>query len=311
MIFHPLTNIRRHPTEEWDVAFSQMDELYADFEALELSKLASSRIRAYRDAFTWLSSMMKGKNLKNGKDKTHLANAEKMLHAIVEFHQIRTIVEASRISANSESWRTQLKRLISGTPFQKNQAQQNSARDFQFESYLGAVCELSGYQVVFEEPDLMIRDNLIQFGLAAKRPKNPRKIETNYRKAARQIKHSGSPGLIALDLSMALYCDKCINTNELEGATAFVELAIDHFRESSQHWLQASYRDSQIFGVLITLHLPVLKFGHAVAAQLASATRWELILNCEPTDPRFQWGIDFASRCEQGLFGPRKPNEFE
>jgi hypothetical protein len=298
------TNIHRFPLQEWDVNFRQMNELYADFDALGLATLGSSRIRAYRNAFQWLESI-------RGKDKEHfkLANAERVLHTMVEFHQLRTIVAAARSSKDDATWRAQLERLISGLPFPKDASEQSAARDFQFESYIGAVCELSGYRVRFEEPDVLVQDGARLFGLAAKRPRNPRKAEANCRKAVRQIGRSGHPGLVALDLSSALYPNKCINTNDLRSATAFVEAATRRFADANLRWLSAVCRSNNSFGALLTIHLPVINFGHPRAPQLATATRWDVVILCNSDDPRFQWGFDFARRCELGLFGPRSSTE--
>src|SRR5262249_57997256 len=119
-------------------------------------------------------------------------------YTMVEFHELRTIVEAARSSEDRATWQAQLERLISGAPFPKGASEQSAARDFQLESYIGAVCALSGYSVRFEEPDVLVQDMSCMFGLAAKRPRNPRKAEANCRKAVRQIERSGHPGLVAM-----------------------------------------------------------------------------------------------------------------
>ncbi len=295
----------RFPSQKWDVSFRQMDDLYADFEALGLGKLGASRIGEYRKAYQWFESIQ-------GKDKSHLdlVKMEKLLHTLVEFQELRTIVAAARGAIDKAHWHAQLKTLISGHPFPDCTSQQSSARDFQFECYLGAVCALSGYKVRFDEPDVVVEDGSCIFGLAAKRPRNLRKIEANCRKAVHQIECSGRSGLVALDLSLSLYPKKCINTNDVTGAVALLEAATQNFAQQNLTWLTKVCQSHHSFGVLLTIHLPVLIFDSPVP-RLATSKRWEVMLLCSPTDSRVKWGLEFASRCELGLFGPRSPNELE
>jgi hypothetical protein len=134
-------------------------------------------------------------------------------------------------------------------------------------------------------------------------------LQANCRKAVDQIERSGLPGLVALDLSLALYPSKCINTNDLEGAIFFVEEAVRAFTQANLQWLTAVCRGNQSFGALLTVHLPVLNFGHPGGPQFATAKRWDIMLLCSRDHPGFQWGLDFARRCELGLFGPRSIDE--
>jgi hypothetical protein len=183
--------------------------------------------------------------------------------------------------------------------------QQSSARDFQFESFVAAVAELSGYRIRFDEPDMVVQNDICTFGIAAKRPRSSRTIEKNCRKAVRQIQQSGIPGIVALDVSLALYPKKCINTNALAGALTSVEVAVNRFVTERYNMLYDICAGDHVLGVLASLHLPVLNFGHAVGPQLATAIRWTVVPFCAPSDKRLGWILQFAQVSELGLFGPR------
>ena len=204
-------------------------------------------------------------------------------------------------------WNARLCQLVSGAEFSTLESNTASARDFQFESFIGAVCELSGYAVRFDEPDIVVTENDKAFGIAAKRPRNERRIENNCKKAVRQIRNSGMSGLIALDLSFALQADKCVNTNDLRGAQVHVEEVVNGFIHENNARLQQLCRDECVLGVLAHLQMPVINFGYPDGPQLATAIRWTVAPFFESQIDGFFWANEFSRKCEIGLFGPRSP----
>lgn len=274
-----------------------IQDVYAQFETLGIPTVGSSRIKAYRDVFISLDRARQRKGQLTQK------LAEKVLHTIVEFAQLQTILKAARTSNEQESWQCQLRKLISGPGFSTKESKHSAARDFQFECLVAAISELSTYFIQFNEPDVLVKKNNKVFGIAAKRIQSLRKVEANCRKGAQQVIKSGIPGVIALDLSFALYPNQCINTNALEGALRFVEIAANKFVADHYKKLETLCRDQMVLGVLVNLQLPVLNFGHEAGPQLATAVRWTLVPFCSSGDERLGWILQFADSCRLGILG--------
>ena len=154
-----------------------------------------------------------------------------MLHSTVEFAQLKTIVRAAASSSDREAWDCQLRRLISGMsiPLPGPNTARCPAHDFQFETYVAAIAELSGYNVSFAKPDVMVRRGGHTLGIAEKRARSMKRIEKNCQKATDQICQSGMEGVFALDISFALYPNQCVNTNDLLGAAADLSIVTYNF----------------------------------------------------------------------------------
>jgi hypothetical protein len=73
-------------------------------------------------------------------------------------------------------------------------------RDSLFEYYVGARFKAAGCKTADEEPDLMCTFQGIKFGVAVKRF-NLEKMESHLRKARDQIRNTGKPGIIAVDIT--------------------------------------------------------------------------------------------------------------
>ena len=293
-------NLIRCNFDTWEANFAEIKQIYYEFEKLGIPTLQASRINSYRTAF---------QKLKDAADKGEFLDLDlghKMINAQVEFSQLRRIVSATQATTNNEDWRKRLNQLASGHELSAEDLKNTSARDFQFETFIGAVCKLSGYQIEFDEPDLIVADKDVRFGIAAKRPRSHKTIEKNLRKAAKQVQKSGIEGIVALDLSFALYADKCINTNDLSGSHLFVKSAVDNYVKTNFDRIKHLCREELVMGALLHLHLPVLSFeAPNESPRLATAIRWTIVPFIEDKFERFLWALDFSKRCEIGLFGKR------
>lgn len=296
-------NIERCNFNEWDENLREIEAIYAAFQSLGVPTVSLSRINAYRQAFKSLLVYSQQKR------QLDLPLAGSIVNTMVEFHQMKTIVKAVKSSKNPEVWKDRLRPLISGAEFATRESNTASARDLQFESFVGAVCELSGYTIRYAEPDIILTEDSEVFGIAAKRPRNTLKIEKNYKKAVHQIRDSGLPGLIAIDLSFALQKDKCINTNDLSGAQMLVEEVANRFVRINYDRLRNLSTDDKILGALVHVQMPVINFGHPAGPQLATAIRWTVAPFNKSDEEAFRWGCAFSRKCEVGLFGPQPPEE--
>jgi hypothetical protein len=292
-------DIERFTETGFDENLREIRDVYSQFEQLGMATIPSSRINSYRAAFESLKLCAK----ENRRPVQSLA--ELVLHTTVEFAQLKTIAKAAAASPRRAAWDGQLRKLVSGMSIPTPESKHSPAHDFQFESYLAAVSELSGYDVRFAEPDVVVQGDGHDFGIAAKRPRSKRRIEKNCRKAANQITRSGLPGLVALDVSFVLYPNQCVNTNDLAGALVFAQAASNKFVAEHYQTMRDACRDDGVLGVLVCLQLPVLNFGRDEGPQLGSVVRWLVVPCCEPNDERLKWVLEYAGKCEIGLFGPR------
>jgi hypothetical protein len=102
-------------------------------------------------------------------------------------------------------FRALLDRLLSDSVLPQDDRKESEGRDAQFELYIAALCQNAGLSpVAYEEPDVTCMVDGIKFGVAAKRIKSLSQLEKHVRKGAKQIQRSGLPGVVALELSLAL-----------------------------------------------------------------------------------------------------------
>src|SRR5262249_19728527 len=95
-----------------------------------------------------------------------------------------------------------LQKLLAGHALPQSE-RHTISRDTQFELYIAAVFRRAGYEVQLEEPDVLVKVRGSWVGIAAKRPKTPKKIERRLREGRKQIERLGKPGIVAIDVSVA------------------------------------------------------------------------------------------------------------
>ncbi len=297
-------DVHRYPSWSWDESFQRVDHIYRQFASLGIATVAASRMNAYRRALRDLRGAAVAKR------RLTLREGELLIATIVETHQLHVIVRAAVSSRRPEEWRTQLLKLVSGPAHIRRESKHSPAHDFQFEAFVAAIAELSGYSVRFEEPDLVVSEGSeCVLGIAAKRVRSPRRAEARCREAVKQIQSATVPGLVALDLSLALYPGKCVNTNDPEGAVLFAKAVADQFVQRNARWLNRVCSAKDVLGLLVHVQLPALNLAHPVSPQLLTTMRWTLVPS--PADERSSKAVTFARRCELGLFGPRRDDEYQ
>jgi hypothetical protein len=221
----------------------------------------------------------------------------------VELRQLDTILRAAKAAPNLSVWRDHIEKLISGT-HPEIPEKLSPSWDFQFEALLAAVVQLSGYQIEFQEPDIVASDRNTTFGIAAKRPRTEAGLRRNLRKAARQISKSDRDGIIALDCSVILATDRAITTTDEAHAADFVKNILVHFLRNNAVEIDRIRCEQKVFAVLLTLDMPVtiVDSEWKSAVQMTTAFRWTIVPLVEVLDPRYSIAINFAENCQQGLF---------
>lgn len=278
-----------------------MQEVYEAFAGIGIPTIQASRIRKYRDT---VSSLMTAEEA--GQSITQDV-AEVLIQTQVELFQLRTILGAASASGPSGAWLERVRALASGSPMPRATPKNRDARDEQFHSFLAAVADLSGYPTRFDEPDVVLALPSAEFGVAAKRPRSTQSVPANVRSAAKQIRDTRLPGLIALDLSHALLPRKCLQAATLHEAGQYLKELTDAYLLSRVRDIKARCHDAEVLGVLGCTTVPAMI--HVKGVQIATTTRWTLLLLSEFDDPRTGDLLQFVNACERGLFGPRQSSE--
>src|ERR1035437_4106100 len=206
-----------------------------------------------------------------------------LLHqAIFEVEQIQTIVEEFLKPPLSPEWRPRVLELISGRPLPQTEKEQSKARDIQFELFIAASCRASGYLVEPKEPDVLVRGECGDFGIAAKRPKSPKTLERHIRKGSHQINDSGMPGILAIELSLIHNPQNNILLSDTQGdGIEILRRIADRFVELNSRRIRSLIKFPNVFGLVV--YMANLSFV-SNTLQFASATRWTITNLCEMTD---------------------------
>jgi hypothetical protein len=258
-----------------------------------VSPSSNSRISRYRKIIESFLDIATGRQR-----QTHMD--WRLLHqAIFEVGQIETIIEEFLKPPISPEWRSRVSELISGQTLPQTEKEQSKARDIQFELFVAARCRAAGYLVEPKEPDILVKDEHRDFGIAAKRPKSPKTLERRIRKGSHQIDDSGMPGILAIDLSLIHNPENKILLFDKPGDDIeFVQRIADHFIQLNSRRIRSMVKLPNVFGVLVCM--ASLSFVPSTL-QFASATRWTIANLCEMSDPHYEQLRKFASRFAIGI----------
>lgn len=234
--------------------------------------------------------------------------SEQLLQSIVDFEQLRVVYDAYASSAEKTRWYTPLMRTASGHPFplHTHKREQSSGRDFQFECYIAAVFQLSGIDCELAEPDIAITHPDFPFRIAAKRPRDKETVLKNVKKAIKQIGTAGGKGIIALDLSDALFRGRLVKSESDHIAAEFADEMVGlYWREIRLRVHRLTARTNAV-GLLMNLHLPVQTLSTENGRQLATAFKWLFVALKPPaTEDDAKRLMRLPIVCESGMFGAR------
>jgi hypothetical protein len=193
-----------------------------------------------------------------------------------------------------------LKKLAAGTHAHVD-SKSNAAWNFQYEMFLAAVMQRSGYDIMIAEPDVVIKDAGRMIGIAAKRPQSAASVVRNVKKAADQIRNTRLSGLIALDLSLIAGGGVLFVDTE-GGARLGVAIAVNKFLHDHQAEIERACQGKHVIGCLVTLNLPSLIRVERGGYKTATAVRW-IIIDLSNDFSTSEWLRRFAQKCGHGLFG--------
>lgn len=98
-----------------------------------------------------------------------------------------------------EALRAVLRALLKGCEVPDHEAS-SGARDFQFQTLLGAQFVAGGLHVEFEEPDFRFTLDGQQYGVAAKRVRSSNQIARRVKEGGEQLRRQGLAGFVALNV---------------------------------------------------------------------------------------------------------------
>lgn len=179
---------------------------------------------------------------------------------------------------------TSLEHMLSGPVRRGLEKKHSRARDVQFELVIASLLKRVGYSIELAEPDIVITSGRTRFGVAAKRPRSNKKVESIVRDADRQIARSGLQGVIALDLSCtANPGDNHFNTADFATAFERVKRLADAFIHENGQRLRSRVNPFRSFGLVVHVGVPVFDL---MALRLAHVRRWAITNFCDLSDPR-------------------------
>lgn len=155
-------------------------------------------------------------------------NLEYLHRALLDVTDLSLIAEQFATATPVKGFRYAADRAMKGGRLLADEKNQSSARDFQFELFIGAIFKRGGYDVSFEEPDVIVRGSFGDVVIAAKRPRSMDNLLRLFEDADEQIDRSGKPGLIAVDISF-LIMPNDLHLSAAAGAGPLLNAAVDAF----------------------------------------------------------------------------------
>jgi hypothetical protein len=175
------------------------------------------------------------------------------------------ILEQGFAHADYPGFREKIALLLNDSVLPQNDRGESKGRNAQFELYLAAICQNAGLaQILFEEPDITCVMDGIKLGIAAKRVKHVQQLRKRVKEAANQIAKAGLPGIVAIDVSLALNSENQPISAPLEDELferAVADLRRWFFRTYGQD-IEKAVRGKGVRGTLIS---------HSVVRQLPDA----------------------------------------
>ena len=174
------------------------------------------------------------------------------------------------------------------------------SRDTQFELYIAAVFRRAGYKVRLDEPDVILQVRGSTVGIAAKRPKTPKKIERRLREARNQIERVGKPGIVAIDVSVVQNPRNGIivvdHPDELYLPT---KASADALLDSNRDMVMSAVAGTHTFGIIVQSSALALVRSQVC---MGLSCRWSVGALCSDDDPRSSLLRDIAEAIAKSGF---------
>ena len=174
-----------------------------------------------------------------------------------------------------------LKIILGGQPLPATETNA-LARNTQYELFLAAFLAKKGFSVSLQEPDVLVRVDKSEAGIAAKRLISPKKVKERIKSGNQQISRSNLPGLIGLSIEQVVNPDlwAFVYTDEEQLDLIPIHLRnefVEKYRES------LNYMCSLTAGILISFWYWAIPKSLAVSnvdtEKVTWVTGWEFMFH--------------------------------
>jgi hypothetical protein len=124
-----------------------------------------------------------------------------LAEGVRDFLELRAIIKSSKVRTDN---RRELQVLLGGTSIPSND-RNTYFRDLQYQLYLVAIFDLSGFFVEISEPDFIFKYEDVTYAVAAKRISSEQKIHARFSKAKKQLIKGNVSGFIAFSLDRIVW----------------------------------------------------------------------------------------------------------
>jgi len=181
-----------------------------------------------------------------------------LAEGIRDFAELSAIVKSKTIRQGN---RKEIQKLFGGYSKPSGDAL-TQARDLQFELYLAAIFDLSGFYVLVEEPDFSFKYEDVIYSVAAKRINSEQKISTRFSKAKKQIRKRGIKGFIAFSLDRIIWDkmknDTYILTNNPDSLYDAGQTVLHDLLKTKVKKAAWANRDPYVLGHIASLTIPAI-----------------------------------------------------
>ena len=158
---------------------------------------------------------------------------EYLHRAILDVSELSVVADQFATDTPVKGFRYAASRAMKGGKLLGDEKNHSSARDFQFELFIGAIFKRGGYDVYFDEPDVVIQGSFGEIVIAAKRSRSMNNLKRLFEDADDQIARSSKLGLIAIDISF-LIMPNDLHLPASANAVGLLNAAVDAFAQDTR-----------------------------------------------------------------------------
>ena len=124
-----------------------------------------------------------------------------LAEGVRDFAELRAIIKSIKVRRDN---RKEIQEVLGGASIPSDDHLTHS-RDLQYQLYLAAIFDLSGFFVEICEPDFIFKYEGVTYAVAAKRINSEQKIHARFSSARKQIQKSGVKSFIAFSLDRIVW----------------------------------------------------------------------------------------------------------
>lgn len=212
--------------------------------------------------------------------------------ALREMDELSEIVENLPVSLDAATRR--LLNAIHAGDATPDSETGSSAREAQFELYLGTLVRRAGFDAEHGKPDLTIWDGEVRYSLEAKRPGSRARLDDRIRAGEHQLRKAAGHRLLAISMDEVVRpTHGILDVPRPELLDAAIKNLLDGEVTSQLPMLRSRLQKSDIVAVLFTARVPALikETGHS---SLATGLHLEILDS--PSSPPVQFVRELAAR---------------